>query len=217
MAPLGMLLLVQQVHGSYALAGTVTGAFALGTAVGSPAWARVMDRAGQPLVIAVTTVISGALLTGLALSAVSGAPAVALVALASLAGAAFPPMSPAMRGAWKVALPPGRVRQAGFALDAVAVETVFVGGPLLLSLLLAPRVPVLPLLVTVALLVSGGVGYSLTSAARGAGRGAANAGPTNAGPTNAGPTNGGPTHAGHPSPAGSVLRSRGVLAVLAVA
>jgi len=117
-----------------------------------------------------------------------------------------------MRGAWKVVLPPGRVRQAGFALDAVAVETIFVGGPLLLSLLLAAHVPVLPLLVTVGLLVAGGAGYSLTSAARGAGHR-----PTDAGsPTEAGHR---PTDAAHrhPSPGASVLRSRGVLGVLAVA
>jgi MFS family permease len=202
MAPLGILLLVQQVQGSYAVAGSVTGAFALGTAAGAPAWARLMDRAGQPRVIALTTALSGALLAALALTAASGSPAALLVLLAALAGLTFPPMSPAMRGAWKVALPPGRLRQAGFALDAVAVETIFVGGPLLLSLLLAARRPALPLLATVGLLVVGGVGYALTPAARRAGRDVGSAGP--------------------PSPvdrhlAGSVLGVPGVLAVLAVA
>ena len=226
MAPLGMLLLVQQVQGSYAVAGAVTGAFALGTAVGSPGLARVMDRAGQPLVIALSAVLSGALLAALALSTVRGAGPVALVSVAALAGVAFPPMSPAMRGAWKAVLPPGRLRQAGFALDAVAVETVFVGGPLLLSLLLAPDMPVLPLLVTVGLLVVGGVGYSLTAAARDAGLGVSDRTPAahNTGhaptdrPAAAHDTRQAPTEpTAHAAPAEAVLRSRALLAVLAVA
>jgi len=152
------------------------------------------------------------LLAALALATVRGAGPVALVSVAALAGAAFPPMSPAMRGAWKAVLPPGRLRQAGFALDAVAVETVFVGGPLLLSLLLAPGVPVLPLLVTVALLVVGGVGYSLTAAARGAGL-AVTERPAAKPDAGRAPTE----QTAHAVHGGAVLRSRALLAVLAVA
>ena len=202
MAPLGMLLLVQQVHGSYAVAGTVTGAFALGTAAGGPAWARLMDRIGQPGVVAVTTVLSGAFLAAVALLTSAGAGALALVVAAALAGLTFPPMSPAMRGAWKVALPVGRLRQAGFALDAVAVETVFIGGPLLLSLLLTVGQETVPLLTTVGLLLVGGLGYSCTSAARGA--------------RPVAPADDGSLDV-HGGPVGSALRSPGLVVVLAVA
>src|SRR3954470_20018581 len=104
MAPLGALLLVQQVQGSYAIAGSVTGAFALGTAAGAPAWARLMDRAGQPRGIAPTTALSGGLPAALGLAGGWGSLAAVLVLLAALAGLTFPPMSPAMRGAWKVVL-----------------------------------------------------------------------------------------------------------------
>jgi MFS family permease len=203
MAPLGMLLLVQEVHGSYAVAGTVTGAFALGTAAGGPAWARLMDRIGQPGVVALTTGLSAGLLAAVALLASAGAGAVALVGAAALAGLTFPPMSPAMRGAWKVALPVGRLRQAGFALDAVAVETVFIGGPLLLSLLLTVGQPTVPLLTTAGLLLVGGLGYSCTSAARGARIAAA--------PPDA------RSHDVPHAPGGSALRSPGLVVVLAVA
>jgi MFS family permease len=205
MAPLGMLLLVQQVHGSYAVAGTVTGAFALGTAAGGPAWARLMDRTGQPGVVALTTVLSGVLLAAVALLATAGAGALTLVAAAALAGLSFPPMSPAMRGAWKVALPAGGLRQAGFALDAVAVETVFIGGPLLLSLLLSVGGATVPLLTTVGLLVVGGLGYCCTSAARGVRPHGAPAAPVTAAAVGSG------------LPTGSALRSPGLVAVLAVA
>ena len=36
MAPLGMILLVEEVYGRYALAGLVAGAYAVGVGVGSP-------------------------------------------------------------------------------------------------------------------------------------------------------------------------------------
>jgi MFS family permease len=165
MAPLGTLLLVQHVHGSYGFAGFVTGAFALGTAAGGPLWARLMGWWGQAVVIAGTSLLSAALLAALALVTVSEGSSNALLALAAAAGLAFPPVGAAMRAAWAVVLPAGRARDAGYALDAVAVETIFVGGPLLLSVMLVFPAAV-PLLVTASLLAFGGVAYSLSRAAR---------------------------------------------------
>ncbi|HET8614191.1 MAG TPA: MFS transporter [Actinomycetales bacterium] len=165
MAPLGALLLVQHVHGSYGFAGTVTGAFALGTAVGGPVWARLMGRWGQSAIVAGTSLLSGLLLAALALVTVEGGSAWLLLVLSASSGLTFPPVGPAMRAAWAVIFPPGRVRDAGYALDAVAVESIFVGGPLLLSVMLVLP-PAVPLLVTALLLAAGGVAYSLTGAAR---------------------------------------------------
>lgn len=167
MAPLGTLLLVQHVRGSYGVAGLVTGAFALGTAAGTPVWGRLMDRFGQPRVVAPTALISAAFLVSLAVSTVLGGPDDLLIALAAATGLTFPAIGPAMRAAWRVALQDDGLRRAGYALDAVAVESIFVGGPLLLSLLLVVTPPVVPLLVTAGLLAGGGVAYSLTDAARG--------------------------------------------------
>ena len=166
MAPLAIVLLVSGRRGSYGLAGVVTGALALGAAVGAPVWGRAMDRVGQPPVAAGTAVASAAMLAALAVGTVTGLPAGALVGLAGLAGLAWPPMSAAMRAAWRVTLPDARRRRAGYALDAVSVESIFVGGPLLLSLLLVIAPPVVPLLVTAAVLAVGGVTYSGTRAAR---------------------------------------------------
>jgi predicted MFS family arabinose efflux permease len=53
-----------------------------------------------------------------------------------------------------------------FALDATSVELAFVCGPLLLSALLLPAEPLLPLLVTAGLLAGGGLGYCATGVAR---------------------------------------------------
>ena len=166
MAPLGIVLLVQHTTGSYALAGLVTGAFTLGVALGAPAWGRALDRWGQPRVIAPTCTISATFLTALALAATHGATIPVLATLAALTGATFPPLTPAMRAAWRAVLPDPNLQQAAYALDAVAVETVFITGPLLLSLLLVISPPALPLIVTASLMSIAGVPYALTRAAR---------------------------------------------------
>ncbi len=166
MAPLSMILLIQHVRGEYGIAGVVTGVYALGTAAGSPIWGRCMDRFGQLRVIAPTTVACAGLLVALALTANANAGDAALLTCAALAGFAFPPVGPGMRAAWRIIFPDPVSRRIGYALDASAVELIFVGGPLLLSLLLVVSPPIVPLLVTAALLATGGLGYSLSAAAR---------------------------------------------------
>lgn len=166
MAPLGILLLIERERGAYSLAGFVTGAFALGSAVGMPLWGRLMDRFGQPRVLVPTALTSAATLVALAVTTVLGAPSAALLALALLAGLSFPPMSPAIRAAWRVIFPDRASRRVAFALDGTSVELIFVGGPLLLSLLLLLTPPVVPLVVTAVLLAGGSLAYSRTSAAR---------------------------------------------------
>jgi hypothetical protein len=214
MAPLGMVLLVQEVRGSYAVAGVVTAAFALGAAVGTPGWGRLVDHLGQPRVIGPTGAASGLFLAGVAVASVTPVPDGALAAVAAAAGVTFPPITPAMRGAWRVVLADEGDRRAAYALDAVAVETIFVGGPLLLSLLLVVAPPIVPLLVTAALLAGGAVAYGATHAARAwrpephpaAGDGAAGGEAARDGGSAAAPARG-----------ASPLRARGVGLVLAVA
>lgn len=166
MAPLGMVLLVQSVRGAYAIAGAVTAAFTVGVALASPGWGALIDRVGQPRVIGALSTSSAALLAALAIAAVRGAPDAVLIALAVGVGLTFPPISPAMRAAWRVILDDETDRRAAYALEAVVVEVMFVGGPLLLSGLLVVGVAELPLLIVALLLGAGGLGYALTPAAR---------------------------------------------------
>lgn len=166
MGPLGMVLLIQQIRGSYSIAGALTAAGAVSMSVGTPLWGRALDRFGQPGVIGGTAVLSGGFLAAFTLSAVHGAGNPVLLVLSAAVGVFFPPVSPAMRGAWRVVLPGEADRLAAYALDAVAVETIFVGGPLLLSLLLVTTPAEVPLLVTAGLMAGGGLGYATTRAAR---------------------------------------------------
>ncbi|MFC4117846.1 MFS transporter [Nonomuraea zeae] len=165
MTPLGLVVLIEEVSGSYADAGLVTAVYALATAASSPLWGMVMDRAGQSVVIAGTSLGSAAFLTGGTLAAATGAPNLLLLVLIAGAGLSFPPIIPAIRVAWSVVVPQPEQRRTAYAMDAVAVETIFVLGPLLLTgLLWLP--PAVPLLVTALLMAAGGLTYSRTRAAR---------------------------------------------------
>ncbi|RCK68093.1 MFS transporter [Desertihabitans brevis] len=166
MAPLGILLLIERERGAYSLAGFVTGAFAVGSAIGMPLWGRLMDRHGQPRVLVPTSLTSAAMLVAVAVATLGDAPSAALLVLSFLAGLAFPPMSPAIRAAWRTIFPARASRRVAFALDGTSVELVFVGGPLLLSLLLVLTPGGVPLVLTAVLLAGGTLAYCLTSAAR---------------------------------------------------
>ena len=166
MLPLGILILVEQQRHSYAVAGVVSGAYALGAAVGTPLWGRLMDRFGQVAVLLPTAAASAALLVALAIATTAGASDQALVALATGVGLSYPAISPALRSSFRVSLPDPEDRRAAFALDATSVELAFVCGPLLLSALLLPGIPMLPLLVTAGLLAGGGLGYCTTEVPR---------------------------------------------------
>jgi MFS family permease len=166
MVPLGMVLLVQEVTGSYGDAGVLIAVFALSTALTAPVWGRLLDVLGQPRVVGPTSVMSAAFLAAFAVATVSGAGTALLLALSAGVGLAFPPITSAMRGAWRVVLSDAADLRAAYALDPVAIETVFILGPLVVSALLVLTPPVVPLLVTAALLGGGGGAYSLTAAAR---------------------------------------------------
>ncbi|WP_150309008.1 MFS transporter [Planctomonas psychrotolerans] len=166
MIPLGILILVEQERDSYVIAGVVSGAYALGAAVGTPVWGRLMDRVGQVPVLLPTTLTSAALLGTLAFVATTTAPSFVLIALAIGVGLGYPAISPALRSSFRIVLPDPESRRVAFALDATSVELAFVCGPLLLSVLLLPGIAVLPLAVTAGLLAAGGVGYCATGVAR---------------------------------------------------
>jgi len=73
MLSIGLLVHAQRLTGSFALAGLVTGAYALALGAGGPLLARLVDRRGQTSVLLVSATVSAALLLVLALLPV-GAP-----------------------------------------------------------------------------------------------------------------------------------------------
>lgn len=116
---------------TYGQAGLVAGAYAAALAVCAPLLARFVDRFGQTAVL-VPTALTGGLAT-VALAVVPGStPLVLFMALAAINGALQPPLSGTTRALWDVLLDRPDERHVAYSLDAVAVEFVFTGGPLIL-------------------------------------------------------------------------------------
>jgi predicted MFS family arabinose efflux permease len=129
MAALAIVQLVRLQGGDYALAGTMTAVYIVAGAVGQPVLGRVVDRAGQTLVLVVAAVVSSLGFAAVAVFA-ADAPVLALVG-AILAGLFTPPLEPSLRSLWPRIVPEGRPLKAAFSLDAGAQELIFIVGPLL--------------------------------------------------------------------------------------
>src|SRR4051812_14759914 len=118
MAPLAAVLLVQQVRGSYAVAGVITGVYACGATVGTPVLGRLVDRLRQPRVIGVAGTVSAVLLAALALAPRAGAGDPVLAPLAPEAGLSAAPLAAPIRGARAIAVRGEPERFPAHALDA---------------------------------------------------------------------------------------------------
>src|SRR5215208_3178507 len=87
---LAAILYLADARGSYAVAGLVDGAFAIGAAVGTPWQSRLIDRLGQRQVLLPAALLD-VTATGLLIALTeSGAPTLALVACGLVGGLAVP-------------------------------------------------------------------------------------------------------------------------------
>ncbi|MEH0984577.1 MFS transporter [Micromonospora sp. CPCC 205556] len=138
MTPLALLLVVEQVTGRYSLAAVAGGIYALCGAALSPVAGRIADRAGPSPVLLATAVAHPLALLGLLWASRAEAGNLGLIYLAAgVAGATFPPLTAAIRGAWNDLTGPasGRyhLRNTALAAETSLFELVFVLGPLLVA------------------------------------------------------------------------------------
>lgn len=158
MLGIGSVLLVEDRRGSYALAGAVAAAYALGLAVGGPLVSRLVDRVGQARVLPAALLASSVGLLVVIAAAGTSAPAVVLLAAAAVAGGALPPLGSCVRARWSSALRrDGRPElvSTAFALESVADEVVFIAGPAIVVVLGVALDPVAGLLAALLLSVAG--------------------------------------------------------------
>lgn len=129
------ILAVHEETGSFAIAGAVTAAFALGTGA-APLCARAIDRFGARVLLPLA--VGHALaLVGLFLLLLGEAPVLPLVLCTWAAGLLMPPIGPVMRSIWRAMLPDSELLTAAISLESVAMEVVFLVGPLLVALVVA--------------------------------------------------------------------------------
>ncbi len=152
---LAIVLLLRAETGSFAVAGATAGALALGSGLGAPVAARLIDTLGVRTLLVLALVNATGLVALVALAR-AGAPAAALVAAALVTGGAFPPTSSVLRSRYPVlfARQPALL-QGAFALDSVLTESIFTMAPLLTAALVLLFDPGAALLLSAATVVGG--------------------------------------------------------------
>lgn len=158
MLGIGSVLLVEDRRGTYALAGAVAAAYAVGAATVGPLVSRVVDRRGQRAVLPAALLVHAAAVVALVALAGAAVPGAPLLLVAAVSGAALPPLGACARARWAHLLRRGdRPELVGtaFALESVLDEVVFVAGPALVVGLAVLVDPAAGLLAAVALAAAG--------------------------------------------------------------
>ncbi|MGC9220259.1 MAG: MFS transporter [Solirubrobacteraceae bacterium] len=148
MSALSVLLLVRTATNSYAAAGAAVGASALAAALCGPVAGRLIDRFGGRMVVAPAAVGQAGAYVLLVVAAGMHMGAAALIACATLAGALQPPIAPVVRTMLRSLFDDHAVREAAYGLEAIAQETIWIVGPLVVTVLItvaSARVAVLML------------------------------------------------------------------------
>ena len=151
---LAVVLFLRETTGSFAVAGLVAGALALGAAAGAPLAGRLVDRRGARVLMPLAGVHACAVLAIWALGDAGAAPA-AIAIPAALAGASFPPSGALLRSRFPGLLGDEDLVQGAYALDSVNIELSFIGGPLITALLVALAGPEFALGVSAVLVIAG--------------------------------------------------------------
>lgn len=134
MLGIGTVLLVEDRRESYALAGLVSAAYAVGLAVLGPLLSRFVDDRGQRRVLLPALGISSTGIAALVLLLETRAPSGWLMLAAAVTSASTTQLGSCARARWRSTLAAaGREVEIprAYAWEAVADEVVFVAGPLL--------------------------------------------------------------------------------------
>ncbi|RLK53597.1 MFS transporter [Actinokineospora cianjurensis] len=156
MRSLGCLLLVAAISGSLAGAGVVAAAMLVSQGLASPVLGRLADRVGQRKVLLTTCLVHAVALSTLVIAIVLGAPLPLLVVAAIATGCASVSFTSFMRARWAALVEQGTLRTA-YALESVLDETIFLLGPLLVTVLATAVHPAAGLVACVAFTTVGSI------------------------------------------------------------
>lgn len=145
MLSLGLIIYVERITESYAIAGITVGAATLGISVAGPALSRWMAIFGIQTVLGVTSLLN--VIAVISMAFIPAEPAW-LVLLGLLIGLTQPPIQTAARTIYP-RLTPKKLLGRLFSLDATAQEIIWVVGPVVITLI-AAQFGSLPILITIA-------------------------------------------------------------------
>lgn len=166
MIGLAMLLYVRSTTGSFAVAGLVSASVLVGVAVGSVGQGRIIDRLGPTRPLLVVSAVFASATTAAVVAVELRAGVGVLVVLALLAGLSEPAVGAASRSTWSRLVPPGPVRQAALAYEAISMEVFFILGPALAGVLLYAPWAGTGVVVGATIMTIGSVGFACTATVR---------------------------------------------------
>ena len=143
---LSLTLMVQSLYGSFAVGGAVSAAYLIALGLASPCLGRFVDQSGPRAIMLPFGIAHSIALVLLVIAVLQRVSPSLLVVLALAAGMTFPPVSMTVRAMWRKSKLPDSAKQLGFALEGVIMETIFVCGPLIVSLFLLFEAPAIALL-----------------------------------------------------------------------
>jgi MFS family permease len=133
MAPLALVLAGHGAVGSFRVGALMASAYTLADGIASPWSGRLMDRVELRRGISVELGLAAVILAALAGLIAGRAPALVLIALSGLAGAAPAGVMGGLR-AYLQRIVPGDLRERAFALDATLLELEWMFAPALVAL-----------------------------------------------------------------------------------
>jgi MFS family permease len=164
---LGMVLFVRAETGSFARAGLVAAAFGLGVGCSAPVLGRLIDRHGHARVLLPLAGLHAGSLGALVAFGLAGAPTGVLVACGLAAGISVPPVGSVVRPLLVGLLEDDAgLLPTAYALDGIAIELVFVTGPLLTAAIVVVASPAVALLVACGFVIVGTIVLVTTPASR---------------------------------------------------
>ena len=166
MIGLSLLFYVQRETGSFAVAGSVSAGSLVGVALGAVAQGRIMDRRGPTVPLLITAALFVVAVIAAVTAVETGRHPVVLVLLGGGVGLTEPMVSAASRALWEHLVPPGPIRHAAYAYEAISLEVFFILGPALAGLLVATPWGGTGLVLGAVCMVVGSVGFALAPATR---------------------------------------------------
>ncbi|MFD9002999.1 MFS transporter [Streptomyces sp. NPDC059582] len=160
MAGLGVVWLVHAETGSFGVAGLVTGSFAVAETLVGPQTARLMDRFGQPRVLVPLLCAHAGATAALVALALTGAPAVTLMAAGLTVGATIPQFGALSAARWSALLHGRAELTPALALETISNEVAFLLGPALAVLTATQLHPAAGTLLAGALVVGAGLAFA---------------------------------------------------------
>ena len=165
--PLGMLsltvvLCIQEWTGSLRAAGSVSGLFGLGNAVGLGLQGWLMDRVGSRTVVLTAGSLCTTALTGFALAGSLGGSLWIVAVLAGVAGVSIPAITTAVRAWLRFTFSSESLQSTSYALLAALFRGAVAIGPVLVSLALLMHGPTLAVGMAAVMILAATLVYALT-------------------------------------------------------